>query len=110
MGKITIDEVEEIGIDKVLEEIQKELKDKTYRPKPVLRVEIPKLGGKMRPLGIPMVKDRIIQAATKILIEPIFEADFKECSYGFRQKRNQHMVLKSIRKTCNKGLKRLAIS
>ncbi|SHK54772.1 hypothetical protein SAMN02745912_03642 [Paramaledivibacter caminithermalis DSM 15212] len=64
----------------------------------------------MRPLGIPMVKDRIIQAATKILIEPIFEADFKECSYGFRQKRNQHMVLKSIRKTCNKGLKRLAIS
>lgn len=105
IDEVTIDEIEEIGIDNILKEIQEELKNKTYRPKPVLRVEIPKSNGKMRPLGIPTIKDRIIQAATKIVIEPIFEADFKDCSYGFRPKRNQHMALESIRKACNnKGI------
>lgn len=105
IDEITIKEVVEIGIDNILIEIQEELKKKTYRPKPVLRVEIPKSNGKMRPLGIPTVKDRIIQASVKLVIEPIFEADFKECSYGFRPKRNQHMALESIRKACNnKGI------
>ncbi|MBS4534379.1 group II intron reverse transcriptase/maturase [Clostridium sp. D2Q-14] len=105
IDEVTIKEIEEIGIDNILKEIQEELKIKSYRSKPVLRVEIPKSNGKMRPLGVPTVKDRIIQASTKIVIEPIFEANFKECSYGFRPKRNQHMALETIRKACNnKGI------
>lgn len=96
---------EEIGIDKVLEEITGKLKDGKYIPQPVKRVEIPKGNGKKRPLGIPIVRDRIIQAAMKIVIEPIFEADFKENSYGFRPKKNAHQALEAIRKACNnKGI------
>lgn len=105
IDEITIKEIEEKGVDSILKEIQEELMTRNYRPKPVLRVEIPKSNGKMRPLGIPTVKDRIIQASTKIVMEPIFEADFRDCSYGFRPKRNQHMALESIRKACNnKGI------
>lgn len=105
IDEVTIKEIEENGITTILKEIQQDLQNGEYRPKPVLRVEIPKSNGKMRPLGIPTVKDRIVQAAVKIVIEPIFEADFKDCSYGFRPKRNQHMALESIRKACNnKGI------
>lgn len=101
----TIAKIEEIGVETVLNEIAENLKQGKYRPQPVLRVEIPKDNGKKRPLGIPIVKDRIVQAAAKIIIEPIFEADFKECSYGFRPKRNALQALEVIRKACNnKGL------
>lgn len=78
------------GEMKFLREIQQELMENRYKPRPVERVYIPKKDGKKRPLGIPIIKDRIVQTATKITIEPIFEADFKEYSYGFRPKRNQH--------------------
>ena len=97
----TIKYIEEKELEEFFEEIKSELKGGTYIPKPVKRVEIPKGNGKIRPLGIPVVKDRVIQAATKIVIEPIFEADFSCESYGFRPKRNQHQALESIRKACN---------
>lgn len=97
----TIEEIEEYGVDKIVEEIRVELKENSYNPPPVKRVYIPKADGNKRPLGIPTVKDRIIQSAMKVVIEPIFEADFKDCSYGFRPKRNQHQALEVIRKACN---------
>lgn len=101
IDRVTIVEIEAYGVDEVIKEIQEELTQNSYNPPPVRRVYIPKADGKERPLGIPTVKDRIVQAAMKIVIEPIFEADFKECSYGFRPKRNQHQALEIIRKACN---------
>ena len=77
---ITIEESEKKGIPEYLTEIQAELKIKNYRPKPMRRVMIPKPDGSQSPLEIPSVKDRIVQMAAKIAIEPIFEADFKDCS------------------------------
>ena len=85
-----------IGKTAYLEELQKALKDKTYRAMPVKRVEIPKPNGGTRPLGIPCVKDRIVQMAVKIVIEPIFEADFSPHSYGFRPKRSAHQAMDAV--------------
>ncbi len=101
IDKQTIAEIEDYGVERIVGEIQEELKGNSYNPPPVKRVYIPKADGNQRPLGIPTVKDRIIQSAMKLVIEPIFEADFKDCSYGFRPKRNQHQALEVIRKACN---------
>jgi group II intron reverse transcriptase/maturase len=98
---ISLEMIEASGIEAYLVEIQKELKEGTYQPSPVRRVMIPKADGTQRPLGIPTVKDRIVQMATKIAIEPVFEADFKECSYGFRPKRSAKQALEVVRKACN---------
>ena len=98
---ITIEDIEAKGVDQYLTEIQTELKRGNYRPLPVRRVMIPKADGSQRPLGIPSVKDRIVQMATKIAMEPVFEADFKECSYGFRRKRSAKQALEVVRKACN---------
>lgn len=91
-------EEREGGAEKYLEEIAGVLKRKDYKPQAVRRVYIPKAAGGKRPLGIPVIKDRVVQMAVKIVIEPIFEADFQEFSYGFRPKRNAHQAVEDVKR------------
>lgn len=97
VDRITVAAVEDYGVDRMLRELRRDLREGVYRPAPARRVEIPKPQGGKRPLGIPTVRDRVAQAAAKVVLEPIFEADFLSCSYGFRPKRSATMAMERLR-------------
>src|SRR6516162_4893351 len=100
---VTFAQIEEQGLETWLAGLREELVSKTYRPDPVRRVMIPKHGGGERPLGIPSIRDRVIQTAAKIVLEPIFEADFEDSAYGYRPTRGAVDAVKEVHRLICRG-------
>jgi RNA-directed DNA polymerase len=100
---VTIEDIERQGVEEFLKQIAQDLEGKRYRPQPVLRVSILKADGTQRPLGIPTVRDRVVQQACKIVIEPIFEANFQDSSYGFRPKRSAQQAVRAVKEALVMG-------
>jgi len=103
VDRLTLEAVEGYGVARMLEELAVDFRAGIYRPAPVRRVEIPKPDGRVRPLGIPTVRDRVAQQAAKLILEPIFEADFLDCSFGFRPGRSATGALEQIRVAFPRG-------
>ena len=101
---VTFERIEEEGLEPLLEQLSQELRDKTYRPLPCRQVNIPKEGGKTRGLKIPAIRDRVVQGAVRLILEPIFEADFQPGSYGYRPGRHPHEALERVREGLNRRL------
>jgi RNA-directed DNA polymerase len=101
---VTFEAIEGDGVEQFIEQIWKELSSRTYRPARNRRVEIPKEGGKVRVLSVPTIRDRVVQGALKLIVEPIFEADFQPGSYGYRPKRSAHQAVNRVTKaiSCHK--------
>ena len=104
---VTIDRIvnSEGGSTQLIEQLQQELREKTYKAQAIRRTYIDKQDGGQRPLGIPTVRDRVVQMAAYLILEPIFEADFEDCSYGFRRGKNAHQALDKLREHIKEGFK-----
>ena len=100
---VTFAAVEAGGVQEFLDQLREELVQRTYRPQAARKVEIPKGGGKMRQLSIPSIRDRVVQGALKLILEPIFEADFQPGSYGYRPKKSAHAAIQRVSKAILEG-------
>ena len=103
VDRVTFADIEAAGLEAWLRGLQEDLRNKTYKPSPVRRVMIPKAGGGERPLGIPTIRDRVAQSAAKLVLEPVFEADFEDCAYGYRPKRSAQDAVKDVHQKLCEG-------
>jgi RNA-directed DNA polymerase len=100
---VTFAAVESEGVESFLDQLRKELVERTYRPQRARQVEIPKDGNKVRVLSIPSIRDRVVQGALKLILEPIFEAEFQPGSYGYRPKKSAHAAIQRVRQAILEG-------
>jgi len=103
VDRVSFKQIESAGVERWLEELAEDLRGKTYRPEAVRRVNLPKPNGKMRPLGIPVIRDRVVQMAAVVVLEPIFEADLQDEQYAYRNGKSAHDAVRAIHRGINQG-------